>query len=286
VRDRLARWVGAAGRRFPRLGDRVLAPGLEIAGRVRTDQLGVHAGSLTYGAFLAIPPILLIALSVVSLVLSNDEQAQQELIDAAGNLVPGLEELVSSQFSLATASQLGLGLFGIVGVLWAASGFAARSRNALGVIFRTGHPGLVEGRLSGILIGIPAFAGFLLLGGVVGYALALDAPWWAEAFAYAGVLVVGGGLFLLLYWGLTPGAVRPRLREHLPGAIAFTIAGTVVERAGGAYVAYVIEHTTALYGTIGTIFGLLSFLYMTMWVFLLGAEVSQVARERRSRVGR
>ena len=60
----------------------MLAPARVVTTRVRDDQLGIQAGSLTYGAFLAIPPILILALSVVSLVVVNDAEAQARLIDS------------------------------------------------------------------------------------------------------------------------------------------------------------------------------------------------------------
>lgn len=60
-----------------------------IASRVRTDQLGVQAGSLTYGAFLAIPPSLILAVSAISVAVANDAEAQQRLIDRVTSLIPG-----------------------------------------------------------------------------------------------------------------------------------------------------------------------------------------------------
>ncbi len=236
---------------------------------------------MTYGAFLAIPPVLILAVSIASVVLAHDPSAQRRLVDHVASLVPGLEEAVLGQFSFATTAQLGIGLAGIVGLLWAASGFAARARTALGIVFRTRPPGLVAGRLAGTLIGIPSFVGFVLLAAVAGFALGLAAPWWLRLAAGLAVLLLGALLFLSLYWALTPsGQDRPTPRDHIPGAVAFTIGGAVIERTGGAYVAYVIQHTTALYGAIGATFGLLAFLYLTMWAFLLGAEMSQVRRER------
>jgi uncharacterized BrkB/YihY/UPF0761 family membrane protein len=41
-----------------------------------------------------------------------------------------------------------------------------------------------------------------------------------------------------------------------------------------------VARTTALYGAIGAIFGLLAFMYATMWIFLLGAELSRFSAER------
>ena len=51
--------------------------------------------------------------------------------------------------------------------------------------------------------------------------------------------------------------------------MGFTIARAV----GETYVANVVARTTALTGVIGATFGSLAFLYATMWLFLLGAEL-------------
>ena len=51
--------------RFPHLPYKFLAPIGEVAARPRIDDSATHAGALTYGSFLAIPPLLLFASSVV-----------------------------------------------------------------------------------------------------------------------------------------------------------------------------------------------------------------------------
>jgi uncharacterized BrkB/YihY/UPF0761 family membrane protein len=147
------------------------------------------------------------------------------------------------------------------------------------VVFRTGLPHLFTGRISGTLIGIPSFAGFLGLIALVQWSIAKNLPAWASVLASVGVLILAAVLFLFVYWALTPpGTNRPRLRDHIPGALVCGIGGTLLQRVGGAYIARVIGHTTALYGAIGTIFGLLAFIYVMMWMFLLGAEISQALR--------
>lgn len=247
--------------------------------RVRDDQLGVHAGSLTYGAFLAIPPLLVLGLSVLSLVLASDLEAQQRLIEDVASLVPGLEEVIGSQFELASAQQLGIGIAGVLALLWAVSSFAARTRTALATIFRTGPPTLLTARLSGTALGLVSLVGLAFIAVAAGWAD--GAPGLLRPLAIAAVMATGLGVFLFVYWALTPpGPGRPSVREHLPGAIAFLVAGLTLERVGAAYVSAVIAKATALYGTIGAIFGLLAFLYMAMWAFLLGAALSQIVRER------
>ena len=66
--DRLSQRVAL---RFPKLKRRVIDPVTWLAHRVTDDQLGVEAGSMTYGAFLSIPPLLILAISAVSLVFAG-----------------------------------------------------------------------------------------------------------------------------------------------------------------------------------------------------------------------
>jgi len=73
-------------------------PALKLTDRVQRDQLGVEAGSLTYGAFLSLPPLLLLLISVVGIVFQQQaESVQQNLIDAVGDVLPGFDEVVSTQ---------------------------------------------------------------------------------------------------------------------------------------------------------------------------------------------
>lgn len=56
------------------LARRVVRPGLALADRVQRDQLGVEAGSLTYGAFLSLPPLLLLLISVVGIAFQQQAE--------------------------------------------------------------------------------------------------------------------------------------------------------------------------------------------------------------------
>jgi uncharacterized BrkB/YihY/UPF0761 family membrane protein len=252
--------------------------------RVRDDLLGVHAGSLTYGAFLAIPPLLVLGLTALSLGLANDPARQQQVIDSVTSMVPGLDEVLHTQFDQASALQLGAGAIGVVVLLWAVSSFAVRIRTALGVIFRTGVPTLLAGRISGTALGLLVVSGFAVYATAIGAAAALVIPWWGRIGIDVAIGAAGVGLAVLVYWSLTPGAGKPTARQHLPGAIALLAMGVALERLGALYVTHVVARSTALYGAIGAIFGLFAFLYLAMWAFLVGAELSQIVRERRAEV--
>jgi uncharacterized BrkB/YihY/UPF0761 family membrane protein len=169
----------------------------------------------------------------------------------------------------------------VLALLWAVSSFAARTRTALGVIFRTGLPTLLSGRLSGTLIGIPGLVALGLFGALARWAMSLETPAVVRIVLVAGVYAVGVGLFAVIYWALTPpGHDRPTVRAHLPGALLFVAAAVGLERLGAVYVQALVARATALYGAIGAIFGVMAFLYITMWAFLLGAELSELVRQR------
>jgi uncharacterized BrkB/YihY/UPF0761 family membrane protein len=176
------------------------------------------------------------------------------------------------------------GIVGLVGIVYAASGFVARVRHALGVVFRTRPVGLVVGRVSGALIGVPvvlllvAFA--VAAGWVTGLGVEGAIGIVVQLAAFAGLAAFGAAIWALVYRLLTPSPGGPSLRDHLVGAVAFSIGFLALERVGGAYVAGVVSRTTALYGAIGAIFGLLAFIYVAMWMFLLAAAITQLRRER------
>ncbi|MGZ5289514.1 MAG: YihY/virulence factor BrkB family protein [Actinomycetota bacterium] len=280
IEDRMRPRLAATAERRPKLWHRLLAPSLTVAVRVSRDALGIQAGSLTYGAFLSLPPLLLILMSVAGALLRSHPQASEDLVLTVTNVVPGLDQVINANVELRSVQQLGVGLVGVGAVIWAASGFAARTRHAFGVVFRTERTGLVAGRISAALLGTPIILLFVVLavaGSLSAGVRPGDLPWVAEAVGLASVALVSFLFVLMTYRLLTPGH-GPTLRRHVPGAVVFALGWTVLHLLGATYVSYVITRTTALYGAVGAIFGVLAFIYLTMWLLLLGAEVSQAYR--------
>lgn len=279
----LERLIEHVGPRHPTLRRRVLDPVAWFTRRVADDQLGVEAGSMTYGAFLSIPPLLVLAISIVSLVFADDPGAQQRVLEEAAGFLPGLEDVVRSQLDLSTASQLGIGVAGLVGLAWSASGFAARVRHALGIVHATQLTGLVTGRIAALFLAVPLIVALVAFIGVSVVASVLRhlgvAGFLVETTTSMLLLLAGTVVWAIVYRLLTPGA-GPRLRQHAPGAAAFAFAFVVLERFGAVYVGAVVARTEALYGAIGAVFGLFAFLYVSMWLFLLGAELTRFTIER------
>ena len=272
-----------AAERYPRIGQRVLTPALALEEQTVADALGIQAGSLTYGAFLSIPPALLIVGSVLGFVLAGDADAQARVVDRIANAIPGLEPFVGDFLRTAIEGRASVGLLGLVALTWTASGFAARARFALGAIFRSAQPGLITGRFAAIWRGLPVMIGLLASIAAMGRAGGMGLSDGSGTVSRAGteilLLVASFVVFLFTYRVLTPGD-GPTLRGHVKGALLFTVGFAIARMVGETYVANVVARTTALYGAIGAIFGLLAFLYATMWLFLLGAELSRFSAQR------
>ncbi len=258
-----------------------------IVGRYERDELSTHAGALTYGAFLSLPPLLLLAASAVGFAIT-DASRQQDAINALVDVIPGLDAVATSLVDSVVAGRATVGLIAIPGVLWAASGFVARLRHALGVIFGTPWSGLIVGRFRGMVVALPMFAGLAVVlavpGSVSGLVRSGIGTVVAEAVAYLAVLVGGTAFFVLVFRFVTPPCALS-WRDHVPGAVVATVGWLMIQWLGALYVDWVVARGSALYGALGAVFGLLAFLYAAVYLLLLSAEVSQVLWERRRQVG-
>jgi len=283
LRARLAR----LSQRHPKLASTLVEPALAIAPRLRHDDVGTNAGALTYSAFLSIPPILLLALSIAGFVMNNPAN-EKALVDSIVAAVPGLEGAASSTIQRAIDGRVTVGLIAVPGVLWTASGMAARARHALGIVFDTGWSGLMAGRLHALVIALPLGLGLLVLLGIGSLTSVLGSTGSigvvVEIAIFAALVLTHVLYAILLFRLLTPGQVVPT-RDHVPGALLFTVCWFGLQAVGAYYVAAVVARASALYGALGSIFGLIAFLYIASYAFLLSAELSAILRERRERTG-
>lgn len=272
-----------AARRAPRLAATLIGPVADVAARLKDDDVSTHAGAMTYGAFLSLPPLLLFGSAIAGFVFAGHPDAEAKAVGRLIALLPGLQAVVSESVQSATTGRVPVGLLGLAGLLWAASGFASRTRHALGEVFHTERTSLIGGRFVGMIVGM------LIVAAILALALLTTITTWAERYRPAGVLLpilafvvlLAGelGFFLIVYRTLTPRG--PSWSIHLPGTVVFIVSWEVLKALAGLFFARVVAHSTALYGTVGSAFAFISFLYGTMWLLLVGAETSLVLAARR-----
>jgi len=260
----------AAGRRLGRLA----APTGELLLKSTRDDVPTKASALTFTAFVALFPALLLATSIAGFWLHGREEATIQRIVSS---IPGLEQLVAQSAQSIVEGRYAAGIIGVLGLLWAASALSNLARRSLAAIFDQ-RESVVRGRLwaivSTIALGLGVLIGVTLVGVLTGVLNRTSGSMIAGLATEAATLVVLIGGFLLIYRMLLPRAVA--FRRLLPGAIVCAIGWTVLQGIGGWFVTRSIERWSALYGTIASVFGVLLFLRIMAWVFLVGAELSSI----------
>ena len=282
--ERLVVWARLTGEgllsRLPSRVQQWVRSTIRVASAVRAkavgDDLGTRAAALTFTAFLALLPLVLLALSVVGFAVP---QAQSSAwIQQAELQIPGLAAFVNGQLDTLEAARLQLGLLGLAGVAWSASALSARATRSLGVVFGL-HTSALAGRLRAFGAMVPL--GVLLLltlaaNGLVA-SVRIDGPLsgltWIVTFVL--LTVVGFGFFLAGYEVLTPGGPMG-LRDHVPGAVLMAVGWQLLLTVGTLFFSRSIARAAAVYGAVASLFGMLAFLRLAMSVWLYGAELSAV----------
>jgi membrane protein len=262
------------------LGLRWVRLGLAVQKRGGEDAVGPRAAALAFFAFLSLFPLLLVGLSVIGSFLSPKDTA--EIVRSVAETVPGLEGIVDRNLRILLRSGATIGILGLIGLAWTASGAASSARQALADVFRTPKPNILHGRLEPF--GIMVLLGLI---GVVSIAVTTTASSWSSG-GPLGVVIrvlallltmgIDFGFLSLAYWLLTPRG-GPKWAEHAPGAILMTIAWTAIKVLGSWYATRVVVRSSALYGAIGGVFGLLIILQLTATAFLYCAELTAVLLE-------
>lgn len=257
---------------------------LTVHRRASEDSVGTLSAALTYSAFLSLFPLILLGLSAIGFLLAGDRAAQREWVERLTGTIPGLGPLVGRNIVAVIDGRAATGVVGLLGAAWTATGLGQAAQHALGLIFRTASRGGVRRRLRSFAtttgLGVLALASIALTGLAAGWRGAGAVAVVLRALGIAAGVVIDLGFFLVAYRSLTPGR-GPVLLEHLPGAALTTVGWTALKLAGSLYTLRVVGRTTALYGTVGAVFGLLAVLHVATRLFLYGAELSAVLIERR-----
>src|ERR687889_412009 len=214
------------------------------------DNLTDWAAALTYYAVLAIFPALIVLVSVLGLIGNS---ATQPLIDNLGSVAPGpAKDIFTSAIENIQGSQGAAGVFfviGILGAIWAASGYIAAFMRASNAIYamEEGRPiwktlpvrvGLTV--LLMVLVSVSAVA-VTVTGGLaeeVGNLLGLGdtaVTVWGIA-KWPVLLFLVSFMFAVLYWA-APNVKQPGFRWVSPGGLLAVLGWVIASLAFAFYVA-------------------------------------------------
>jgi uncharacterized BrkB/YihY/UPF0761 family membrane protein len=261
---------------------RVVGLPLAVIYKFFDDQGNYLAATITYYAFVAIFPLMLIGTSVLGFLLQGDDSLKQQLLDSALGRFPIVGNELGRPSGLqgsATAVVVGglAALYGVVGL-----GQAAQNAvNAAYAVPRNSRLNPVVSRLRSLVAFVLSGLALITLGVVSGLANHSE----VLGSGFAGTIL--GDATTVLLTGLVLGTLmrlalpeRPAWGAVLPGGLAVAMMWQVLQRLGGLYVERVINHVSEMSGVFAVVLGLVALLYVAAVMAILGIEINVVLAKR------
>ena len=257
---------------------------LAVHKRYGGDDGSYLAASIAHYGFLSLFPLLLLGLAVVGFVLAGDQAAQREWARTLSGSVPGLGPLIGRSLDRIVSARGTATAIGALILLWSGTRITEAASRAMNLIWRRPQEESFVKKKAWSLaatvgLGMLALVGFA----AAGYAGSFEgAGLAAVAVTLGGALIafaVDFTLFLIAYRVLVKreGPPFPRL---WPGAL-FSAAGWTLLKLGGSWLASSqVEKASAVYGTFAVTIGILVLMTIAAQVFLYGAELNVVLKER------
>ena len=241
---------------------------VRAGGRYQRTQGDLMAAGVTYFAFLALFPVLLLAASIIGIVLAGNELLQQELFQAIRDTFPGtIGRTLVRQLRDAIEGAHVIGLVALVGFLYAGLRTMDKLRIGMERIWK-GHvdkPDILRDNLQDLIallvLGAVGLASLGLTGGVTQattWVMDLlgrsDEPGYEVLTWVTGITlaVVADTVVFLWLLRVVPSVSHP-LRLLLPGALFGAAGLEVLKLIGGYYLSLINDSVTAsaFGGTVG-----------------------------------
>lgn len=248
-----------------------------------------RAAAISYYSLLSLFPLAIVLVAVFGIVV-DDDAARLRVTDFVLDNVPlredrGRADLAELLRSVTSASG-GFGIFGVAGLLFAASAVMGAVRHALNAAWEvTQERPLLQGKLVDLLLvfstGIVIATSFAMTLAVK-YFASLGDPFGAPgALAHDAILLAGRLVPALLAFAVCAAvfALVPArratagLRDTWPGVL-FAVLGFEAAKAGFSIYLDNAANYGAVYASLGGIIAFLVFVFVAANLFLLGAEIA------------
>ncbi len=261
---------------------RVVGLPLAVVYKFFDDQGNYLAAIITYYAFVAIFPLLLISTSVLGFLLQGDAQLQQQLLDSALGRFPivgdqlGRPEGLRGSGSAVVVGGLAA-LYGLIGL-----GQASQNAvNAAWAIPRNSRLNPVISRLRSLLFFVLGGLALITLGvvsGLANHSAVLGSGFAGSLFGDLVTVVLTGLVLTTMLRLALP--ERPPWRQVWPGGLAVAVMWQLLQRLGGLYVERVLNQVSEMSGVFALVLGLIALLYVAAVMAMLGIQINVVLAKR------
>ena len=262
----------------------VLGFPLAVVYKFFDDQGNYLAAIVTYYAFIAIFPLLLIASSVLGLLLSGNPELRQELLDSALSQFPIVGTQLGAPEGLqGSASAV---VIGALTALYGVQGLGLAAQNAVNVTRAVPR----NSRLNPIISRLRTFVAMVLAGITVLLIATLS-----SVASHLDVLGGGADRGLRLLSGAAAVALNAvvlsvlmklstrqdeKFREVFPGGLTVAVLWQLLQLLGGFYVERVVSRANDLNAVFAVVLGLLALIYIASVMAVFGLEVNVVLARR------
>jgi membrane protein len=257
---------------------------LGVAYKFMDDQGGYLAAVVTYYAFIAMFPLLLIASSVLGFVLQDNRELSDRVLTSALSQFPIVgTELGKPKGLQGSTSAV---VFGSIAALYGVLGLGQAAQNAVNVAYavpRNSRLNPVLSRVSSLLLLVAAGLTVLAVTVLTSFASHIDV---------LGADVAGDIGWLLKLGSVTINALvlaammrlatsqRQTFRSALPGAVLVAVLWQLLQMLGGTYVSRVVSRASEINAVFAIVLGLLALLYIASVIAVIGLEVNVVLVRR------
>ena len=268
--------------KIQRLGERWPWFGAALAVHERFGEIdgGFAASAITVTVFIAIFPLLLVVIAVVGFIAAGNDHLAADVIEKLGLTGPAADTFTTALTKAADSRQAAT-VVGLIGLTWAGSAVAVALQQGVRLPWQERSNGIKD-RLLGMAWLAAAFVGFAVLMALSGVLSFL--PDWAPApvatlLSVAASTTIAAVLFTWIFWGL--GTRRVGWRDLVPGALLAAVGFQVLALVGTVYVPQLVSRSSALYGSIGSVFAILAWLALFARLLVYASTVNAVRHEAR-----
>lgn len=262
-------------RRFPPIG----FP-LAVLYKFFEDQGNYLAAVVSYYAFIAIFPLMLLSTSILGFFLQGDPQLQETLLNSALSQFPIIGDQLGRPGSIQGST--GGVIVGSLAAVYGAMGLGQAIQNALNTAWsvpRNSRPNPFLLRLRSLVF--LATAGVAVVAISVVSTLGTNTEVFGRAIPEGWRWVVTAGTVLLVGSMLTVLFRLGSAREHplkaaIPGAFTMAILWQILQYVGAVYVTNVVNAASGMNQTFATVLGLVAFIYIAAVMGILSIEVNVV----------
>ena len=262
----------------------VLGFPLAVVYKYFDDQGPYLASALTYYAFIAIFPLMLLGTSILGLVLRGEPSWQEAILDSALAQFPIIGDELGRPEGL-QGSVAGVAV-GALAALYGAMGLGQALQNTQHIAWsvpRNSRPNPFYARVKTLVLLVTA--GFSLLAVSIVSTLASTTDVFGTFVAEGlktflpviTIAVVGTFLTLLFRFAATG---QHSFWRAAPGGYTLAVMWQVLQLGGAAYVDNVLVDTSSMTKTFGIVLGLIGFLWIGSVMAVLAMEINVVAARR------